>query len=126
MRRPVLVYDGGCGFCRRWVERWRGVTGDEVEYITSDDAAARFPEIARERLDAAVALVEPGGRVTFGAEAVFRALATSPARAWPLWLYERVPGAPPLARAFYAAVAANRPLLSRVSSALWGPSLMPP
>ena len=126
MDRPVLVWDGTCGFCRRWVERWRGVTGDAVEYATSDEAAPRFPDIPRERFKEAVAYVEPGGGVSFGAEAVFRALATAPGRAWPLWLYEHGPGVAPLSRTLYALVARNRPLLSRVSGWLWGPSLLPP
>ena len=124
--RPVLIYDGDCGFCRRWVERWRGVTGDAVEYATSEDAAPRFPGIPRARLAEAVALAEPDGRVTFGAEAVFRALATSRARAWPLWLYERAPGVAPASRFVYAQVASHRPFLSRISGWLWGPSLVPP
>ena len=31
--KPILVYDGECGFCRRWIERWRVVTGDRVVYL---------------------------------------------------------------------------------------------
>jgi predicted DCC family thiol-disulfide oxidoreductase YuxK len=124
--RPVLIYDGDCGFCRRWVERWRGATGDAVEYATSEAAAAHFPEIPREHLAQAVAFAEPDGRVTFGAEAVFRALATAPGRGWPLWLYEHVPGVAPASRFAYRQVASHRPLLSRVSGWLWGPALVPP
>jgi len=30
--RPVLVFDGDCGFCRFWIERWRGATGGKVDY----------------------------------------------------------------------------------------------
>ena len=124
--RPVLIYDGDCGFCRRWVERWRATTGDAIEYATSEAAAPRFPEIPRERLAEAVAFAEPDGRVTFGAEAVFRALAHEPGRAWPLWLYEHVPGVAPVSNFVYRQVASHRPFLSRVSGWLWGPSLVPP
>src|SRR5215831_14727862 len=124
--RPVLIYDGSCGFCRRWVERWRGATGDAVEYATSQDAASRFLQVPRERLADAVAFAEPDGRVTFGAEAVFRALATAPGRAWPLWLYEHAPGVAPFSSLVYRWVARHRPFLSRVSGWLWGPSLLPP
>ena len=126
MTRPVLIYDGDCGFCRRWVERWRATTGDAVEYATSEAAASLFPEIPLERLAQAVAFAEPDGRVTFGAEAVFRALANAPGRAWPLWLYEHVPGVAPVSNVAYKVVASHRPLLSRVSGWLWGPSLVPP
>ena len=30
--RPLLLYDGDCGFCRLWVSRWRGITGEHVDY----------------------------------------------------------------------------------------------
>ena len=53
--RPVLIYDGDCGFCRRWVERWRGVTGDAVEYATSEDAA---PALHPTPAEPAVAVVD--------------------------------------------------------------------
>jgi hypothetical protein len=29
--RPLLVWDGDCDFCRRWIERWRRIAGDRVE-----------------------------------------------------------------------------------------------
>ncbi|HXS83566.1 MAG TPA: thiol-disulfide oxidoreductase, partial [Methylomirabilota bacterium] len=67
--RPVLIYDGDCGFCRRWVERWRGATGDAVDYETSAEAAPRFPEIPRERFAEAVVFVDGEAQATFGAEA---------------------------------------------------------
>src|SRR5689334_1490180 len=46
--RPLLIYDGGCSFCRRWVERWRMLTGDAIEYEPSQTAAGRYPEIPQE------------------------------------------------------------------------------
>ena len=30
--RPLVLYDGGFAFCRRWVDRWRARTGDSVAY----------------------------------------------------------------------------------------------
>src|SRR5689334_23761086 len=30
---PVVVYDGRCGFCARWVRRWRARTGRRVRYL---------------------------------------------------------------------------------------------
>ena len=83
--RPVLIYDGACGFCRRRVGRWRALTGDSVEYTTAEDAAARFPQVVD--LDTAVACVDVDGAVYRGAEAVFRAHAWAPGRGWKLWAY---------------------------------------
>jgi predicted DCC family thiol-disulfide oxidoreductase YuxK len=118
--KPTLVYDGACGFCRLWVERWRRLTGDRVSYVAYQEAAGAFPGIPPERFAEAVHLVEPDGRVTRGAEAVFRTLAVAPGRGWLLGLYRRCPGFAPAAEAGYRFVAAHRPAFTRLTRWLWG------
>jgi predicted DCC family thiol-disulfide oxidoreductase YuxK len=44
-KRPVLIYDGRCGFCKIWVDYWRQLTGDQVEFAASQDVAEQYPEI---------------------------------------------------------------------------------
>ena len=73
--KPLMLFDGDCHFCRRWIERWRDMTGEEVEYASFQEAGARFPEIPRREFERAVQLVETDGTVVGGAEAVFRSLA---------------------------------------------------
>ena len=91
--QPVLIFDGECRFCRRWVRHWRRVSGDCVEYLAFQDARVteRFPGIPRASLEQAVQLVEPDGRVSSGAEAVFRLSRWAGVRRWPLRLYEASP-----------------------------------
>jgi len=48
MKRPVMIYDGDCHFCTRWIARWRAITGDRVVYRASQEAAKDFPEIPAE------------------------------------------------------------------------------
>ncbi len=64
-----MIYDGDCRFCSLWVRRWQQATGDEVDYLPSQDprVAAQVPELPREQFDAAVQLVEPEGTVFGGA-----------------------------------------------------------
>ncbi len=124
--RPLLIYDGTCGFCREWVARWSRITGDRVDYAPYQEVAPRFPGIPEERFRRAVHLVEPGGRVTSGAEAVFRALAASPGRRFPLWLYDHVPGFAPASEACYALVAGHRDGFGRLTRWIWGRHLVPP
>ena len=54
--KPVLIFDGDCNFCRRWILRWQQATGERVEYIPFQDptVAQRFPELTRERCEQAV------------------------------------------------------------------------
>jgi predicted DCC family thiol-disulfide oxidoreductase YuxK len=121
--RPLLLYDGACGFCRRWVERWREATGPRVDYAPYQDHAHRYPQIAPERFERAVQLVETTGEVYEGAEAAFRALARAPGRGWMLAAYRRIPGAAPVAEAFYRLVARNRETASTATRLLWGKHL---
>ena len=119
--RPLLIFDGDCGFCRFWIARWRRLTGDAVDYEPSQtpDIPERFPEIPRERFAKSVQFVEAGGRVTEGAEAVCRVLAAARRRA-PLWSYTHIPGAAATSEAAYRLVASHRPFWSRVTTLLWG------
>jgi predicted DCC family thiol-disulfide oxidoreductase YuxK len=72
--KPVLIYDGHCGFCRIWLDYWRQLAGDRIEYLASQDVADRFPQIPREAYSQSVQLVRPDGSVASGARAVFESL----------------------------------------------------
>jgi predicted DCC family thiol-disulfide oxidoreductase YuxK len=122
--RPLLVFDGDCGFCRTWVARWRRVAGERIAYEPFQAVTARFPTIPRARFRRAIQLIMPDGEVFEGAEAVFRTLALASHRPrhrrW-LDVYLRVPGARPFFEWGYRWVAEHRPLLGRISHLLFGP-----
>lgn len=120
--RPLMVFDGTCGFCRRWIRRWQQTTGAAVDYLPSQDEriAADFPEIPHEHFAAAVQLIEPDGRVSAGAEAVFRVLAIGGASRWPLGWYEHVPIVAPVTEFGYRLVARHRDLAGHLTTWLWG------
>ncbi len=127
MAKPTLIYDGECGFCSRWIERWRVTTGSRVEYLTSREAASKFPAISEGEFSEAVQWVGENGERLSGAPAVFAALSASSASARALQsLYKETA---PFARAVdaaYAAVARNRMLFSRLTRWLWGADVRPP
>ncbi len=118
--KPVLVYDGECGFCKMWVRRWQRRTAGAIAYAPFQEAAPRFPHIPPGDFAAALKLIMPGGRVYSGAEAVFRSLALAGHRRWLLWSYEHVPGFQSVSEAVYRFIAAHRPILYPISRALFG------
>jgi predicted DCC family thiol-disulfide oxidoreductase YuxK len=126
MSRPVLVYDGECGFCRRWAERWRSSTGAAVTYVPYQEAAARHPDVPLERFERSIQWFGPGKERAEGAEAAFRALATAPGRGGWLWAYRNLPGFAGASEAVYRLVAPRRVLFSRLDLLLWGRSVAPP
>lgn len=126
--RPVLVYDGDCGFCRLWIDRWREATGESVEYLAQQDpeCARRFPGLDPVALQESVHRVAVDGGVTRGAEAVLRTL--EQARGWG-WLARAWLRAPVLlagAEWAYRGVARYRWFFSRVTRWLWGDSVRRP
>src|SRR6476646_5583938 len=105
--RPFLIFDGDCSFCRAWVEYWKSIT-DGVLYVPYQEIGDRFPEISGQEFAAAVQLVLPSGETFSGAHAVFQLLALVPGKGSLLWLYERLPGAAPVADAVYDWIARHR------------------
>jgi len=127
MAKPTLIYDGDCRFCSRWIERWRVSTGDQVDYVTSQEAAAEFPEISADELAEAVQWVGTDGDRLSGAPAVFAALATASASGRTLLsFYKDTPLFARAADAAYGFVARNRMLFSRLTRFLWGADVRPP
>ena len=67
--RPVLVYDGDCGFCGYWARYWQKLTGDSVDYRPYQDVAAHYPAIPVSDFQRAVQYLSPDGRRASAAEA---------------------------------------------------------
>ena len=124
--RPLLIYDGECGFCGYWARYWQKLTGDRVDYRPYQEVAARYPEILPAEFQRAVQFIAPDGRRASAAEASF--LTLSHARGQRLWLalYRRLPGFALVSELAYAFVAAHRPVFHRVSLFLWGRDYAPP
>ncbi len=125
LRKPLMVYDGDCSFCRIWIEYWKRLTGDRVEYAPFQDAAQNLPQIPRANFERAVQLILPDGEVLRGAHAVFKSLSYAPGKSWMLYLYENIPGAAPVSEWAYRLVAAHRDFFYRVTWLLWGTHLDP-
>jgi predicted DCC family thiol-disulfide oxidoreductase YuxK len=124
--KPLMIWDGECHFCKKWIERWRQITGGKVDYATYQEAAHRFPEIPVEQFKRAVALIEPDGETFFAAEAVYRSLRYGPSRKWLAWSYDHIPGFAAISETAYKFIARHRGLGSTVTRLLWGKDVRPP
>jgi lipase maturation factor 1 len=113
--KPILIFDGKCGFCRIWVEYWRQLTADRIEYIASQDVGGHFPQIPAEAYEKSIQIVRPDGTVANGARAVFESLGK-------LRLYSWI-SAP--AEAAYRLVAANRNFFHHVTRLTFGSRIEP-
>jgi predicted DCC family thiol-disulfide oxidoreductase YuxK len=124
--KPLLIFDGDCHFCRRWIERWRELTAGAVEYAPFQEAGLRFPELPREAFERAVHFIEKDGTVYHGAEAVFYSLGTVRGRRWMIWCYEHIPGFASVTEAAYRFIARHRRLTSFFTRLFWGSDVRQP
>ena len=124
--RPLLVFDGDCGFCRSWIARWERSIGGAVDFAPSQEVAAAHPEIPPQRFTRSVVLIEPSGEASFGAEAVFRALARGRRGGAPLWAYRNVRGFAALSELVYRTIASHRGMAATLTRWLWGAHVVPP
>jgi lipase maturation factor 1 len=119
-QKPLVIFDGECRFCRRWIERWREMTGGAVEYAPFQEVADRFPEIPSEDFAEALHFIDRDGTVYRGAEAVFRSLGSVSGGRALIWCYRHLPGFAPITEATYRAIARNRQTASFFTRLLWG------
>jgi predicted DCC family thiol-disulfide oxidoreductase YuxK len=123
--RPLLIFDGECGFCRAWVGYWNALSGERVQYAPYQEVGEQFPQISREEFSSAARLIMPDGEVRSGAHAAFTALAFAPGKRWMLWTYENVPGVSALTEAAYRVIARHRTIGLQVTRLLWGVPVLP-
>ena len=123
--RPMLVWDGECGFCCRSVDRIVYQVGDRVDAATYQAVADRFPDIPRELFDRSVHLIDTEGRVHVGADAIFSALALGPRGGLGRWCYDKLPGFAGASELGYRFVATHRSLMSWLVRWFVGPDLLP-
>ncbi|PYL59770.1 MAG: hypothetical protein DMF31_05970 [Verrucomicrobia bacterium] len=124
--KPLMIWDGDCHFCKRWIERWREITAGKVDYATYQEAASRFPEIPVKQFMRAVAFIDSDGRTFFAAEAVYRSLRYRSSRKWLAWSYDHVPGFAGISESAYKFIARRRSLGSAFTRLFWGKDVRPP
>lgn len=124
--RPLLIYDGECGFCVYWARYWQKLTGERVDYRPYQEVAADYPDISEAEFQRAVQYIAPDGTRASAAEASFLTLSHAPGKAFWLKLYRHVPGFAPVSEWVYAFMAAHRSAFYRISLLLWGRNYEPP
>ncbi len=124
--KPLMIWDGDCHFCGRWIKRWRETTAGRVEYLKSQERGSRFPEIPPEAYARAVQLVETDGRVFSGSAAVFHSLGLQPGGSWLAWSAVQIPGFAAVSEVAYKMIAGHRALAGIVTRFFWGAEVRKP
>ncbi|MGD0212170.1 MAG: DUF393 domain-containing protein [Terriglobales bacterium] len=105
----VVLYDGHCGFCSRWVKYWAGTLARNGFQIASLDErwVAEKLMLPYEELVNDIRLLTTGGQLVSGAE-VYLYVARRIWWAWPFYAVFSLPGFNRLIHAGYPWFARNR------------------
>lgn len=118
--KPLMVWDGHCGFCTYWVARWQRFTGDRIDYRPYQEAAPHFPDIDQKHFKQASRLIETDGRIYSGPRSAYRTFTYGSSWAFLDRWYARHSFFTSLSDGVYNWVAKHRGFLFKVSKAMYG------
>jgi predicted DCC family thiol-disulfide oxidoreductase YuxK len=109
VRRGVVLYDGQCGFCSRWVRYWAGTLERQGFAIASLDErwVAEKINTPREELLTDIRLLTADGQLISGAD-VYLYVTRRIWWAWPFYAFFSLPGLNRLIHLGYRWFARNR------------------
>lgn len=113
-QKPVLLWDGDCAFCSKWIKRFHQLTGDTIIYMPYQVGLANYPEISLDACKKAVQLIDIDGSVYSASKAVIYALKNVRGYGWLYSFYINSPLFAKTSEALYRWVARNRKSLSRL------------
>ncbi len=116
--KPLLIFDGRCGFCKIWIGYWKKLTGERVEYAASQDVGHQFPQIPQRAFSESVQLVRTDDSVASGARAAFEVLGLEKA-------YERSRLLAWLSERAYRLIARHRDIFYWITRLAFGPRIEP-
>ena len=109
-----MLYDGECGFCRRWIVKWQRLSAGNISYEPYQDALSKFPNVSEEECARAVQLIMPNGTHYSAARAVLEALDYAGKYRFLLHAYKKMPCFAAIAEWMYRLVAQQRKILSKL------------
>jgi len=109
VRRGIVLYDGQCGFCSRWVRYWAGTLERRGFAIASLDEpwVAEKINTPREELLTDIRLLAADGQLISGAD-VYLYVTRRIWWAWPFYAFFSLPGFNRLMHLGYRRFARNR------------------
>ena len=69
--KPILIFDGDCGFCRYWLVKWKKLSREHYDYQPYQSVYEQFGDIPLANFQKAVHLIFPDGRVLSGAAVAY-------------------------------------------------------
>ncbi|MAP79974.1 MAG: thiol-disulfide oxidoreductase [Aequorivita sp.] len=71
-KKPMMIWDGDCGFCKYWIIRYKSKTEDRVSYKTYQEAAGYFKDIPLKEFQKASRFIDLNGTVYSGPNSIYK------------------------------------------------------
>lgn len=119
-KKPVLVWDGNCGFCAFWVTHWKKITRGTVDFKPFQDVADQFQDIPLAAFKSASHFITTTGTVHSGPDSAYMSyLMANPSSVWHAW-YIKYDWFNSLSDRLYGYIARNRSFMFRVTKIMFG------
>lgn len=118
--KPLMVFDGNCGFCKYWVIRWKKISGLEVDYKPYQEVAANFKDVPEFHFKEAVRYISVDGTIFNGPDAAYITYYNKNQVKFLHRWYKEKPWFAKFSDVAYQFVADNRNTMSKITVRLFG------
>ncbi len=121
-QKPLMIWDGACGFCAYWIQVWKNGTGRNVDYRPYQKCAEQYPDIPVKEFKKASRFIETDGKVYHGPDSAYKSLCYY--QPHPIYFLHNWYQNSSLFRRgsdhMYILIAKNRALMMTLTKLLWG------
>lgn len=122
-KKPIMVWDGDCRFCKSFAERFEASSKGAVEFIPYQVLNEKYPKAPNLDYEKSVVFFNSTS-TTNGAEAIFNFFNVI-GKKWPKKLYENSNIVSESSEFFYSLVANNRKMFGRLGRIFFGNNFLP-
>ena len=118
--KPILVWDGACGFCKYWITRWEKISEGKIIFTPYQEAATQFPDIPLKEFKKASRLITTKGTVHGGPDSAYMSYyIANPNSKWHSW-YQNIGWFRNLSDHGYNFIAKHRSFFFKLTKAMLG------
>lgn len=74
-KKPLLIWDGQCGFCKYWLLYLKAHIGDRLDYEPFQEIHKNYDDISLKEFKKASRLIDVDGKVYSGPDSLYKSLA---------------------------------------------------
>lgn len=118
--KPVIIWDGNCGFCKYWTTRWQKTTKGKVDFTPYQEAQIQFSDIDVIHFKQASRLIDKDGKIYSGPHSAYKSLTYAGRLGFLNNWYENYSLFTNLSDGLYDIITRNRGVFFRITKLFFG------